>query len=103
MAGAVEIPAGVVAIKFIAMTPKMAFSLVGIGFVGGMLSGFLGSGGAFIMTPAMMSLGIPGIMAVAANITHKFGKAIMGRKNTANTAMWTNAWVWSCSSPSLLV
>ncbi|MFZ5590229.1 MAG: sulfite exporter TauE/SafE family protein [Bacillota bacterium] len=80
MAGAVEIPAGVEAIKFIAMTPKMAFSLVGIGFVGGMLSGFLGSGGAFIMTPAMMSLGIPGIMAVAANITHKFGKAIMGSK-----------------------
>ncbi|MFZ5590233.1 MAG: sulfite exporter TauE/SafE family protein [Bacillota bacterium] len=80
MAGAVEIPATVEAIKFISMTPQMAASLVGIGFVGGMLSGFLGSGGAFIMTPAMMSLGIPGIMAVAANITHKFGKAIMGSK-----------------------
>jgi len=80
MAGAVEIPAAVEAIKFVAMTPKMGLSLVAIGFVGGLLSGFLGSGGAFIMTPAMMSLGIPGIMAVAANITHKFGKAIMGSK-----------------------
>ncbi|HBV99286.1 MAG: permease [Peptococcaceae bacterium BICA1-7] len=80
MAGAVEIPAAAEAIKFLAMTPKTGLSLVGIGFVGGLLSGFLGSGGAFIMTPAMMSLGIPGIMAVAANITHKFGKAIMGSK-----------------------
>jgi hypothetical protein len=80
MAGAVEIPAAAEAIKFIAMTPKTALSLFGIGLVGGVLSGFLGSGGAFIMTPAMMSMGIPGIMAVAANITHKFGKAIMGAK-----------------------
>ena len=80
MAGAVEIPAAMEALKFMAMTPKMGLSLVAIGFVGGLLSGFLGSGGAFIMTPAMMSLGIPGIMAVAANITHKFGKAIMGSK-----------------------
>ncbi|SFR07910.1 sulfite exporter TauE/SafE family protein [Desulfoscipio geothermicus] len=80
MAGAVEIPAAAEAIKFITLTPKTAFSLFGIGLVGGILSGFLGSGGAFIMTPAMMSLGIPGIMAVAANITHKFGKAIMGSR-----------------------
>ncbi|WP_027364503.1 sulfite exporter TauE/SafE family protein [Desulfotruncus alcoholivorax] len=80
MSGAIEIPATVEAIKFIAMTPKTAISLFGIGLVGGVLSGFLGSGGAFIMTPAMMSLGVPGIMAVAANITHKFGKAIMGSK-----------------------
>ncbi|TYO92313.1 sulfite exporter TauE/SafE family protein [Desulfallas thermosapovorans] len=80
MAGAVELPAAAEAIKFIAMTPKTALSLFAIGLVGGTLSGFLGSGGAFIMTPAMMSLGIPGIMAVAANITHKFGKAIMGAK-----------------------
>lgn len=80
MAGAVEIPAAAEALKFLTFTPKIALSLFGIGLVGGTLSGFLGSGGAFIMTPAMMSLGIPGIMAVAANITHKFGKAIMGAK-----------------------
>ena len=80
MSGAIEIPAVAEAMKFIAMTPKTTFSLIGVGFVGGLLSGFLGSGGAFIMTPAMMSMGVPGIMAVAANITHKFGKAIMGSK-----------------------
>ena len=80
MSEAIQIPAAVDAIKFMVMTPKAAISLFGIGLVGGVLSGFLGSGGAFIMTPAMMSLGVPGIMAVAANITHKFGKAIMGAK-----------------------
>ena len=67
-------------VEMINLTPEMTLLLTGIGFAGGLLSGFLGTGGAFIMTPAMMSLGIPGIMAVAANITHKFGKAIIGAK-----------------------
>lgn len=75
-----EIPVAAEAVKAVTLTPKMALEIAGIGFLGGTLSGFLGSGGAFIMTPAMMSLGIPGIMAVAANITHKFGKAIQGAK-----------------------
>jgi len=75
-----EIPVAAEAVKAVALTPKMALEIAGIGLLGGTLSGFLGSGGAFIMTPAMMSLGIPGIMAVAANITHKFGKAIQGAK-----------------------
>lgn len=75
-----EIPVGAEVVKAIALTPKTALEIAGIGLLGGTLSGFLGSGGAFIMTPAMMSLGIPGIMAVAANITHKFGKAIQGAK-----------------------
>jgi hypothetical protein len=67
-------------IELINITAETALSLAGIGFGGGLLSGFLGTGGAFIMTPAMMSLGVPGIMAVAANITHKFGKSIIGSK-----------------------
>jgi len=48
--------------------------------MGGTISGFIGSGGAFLMTPGMMNLGIPGILAVGANITHKFGKAMMGQR-----------------------
>jgi len=54
--------------------------IVLLGFMGGTISGFIGSGGAFLMTPGMMNLGIPGIMAVGANITHKFGKAMMGQR-----------------------
>jgi len=51
-----------------------------LGFIGGTLSGFIGSGGAFFMTPGMMNLGVPGVVAVGSNITHKFGKAMMGSK-----------------------
>jgi uncharacterized membrane protein YfcA len=60
--------------------PYYMLGIIAIGFIGGVLSGFIGSGGAFFMTPGMMNLGIPGIMAVGANITHKFGKAMMGSK-----------------------
>jgi hypothetical protein len=49
-----------------------------VGFVGGLVSGFIGSGGAFVLTPAMMSLGVPGIVAVASNMCHKFPKALIG-------------------------
>jgi uncharacterized membrane protein YfcA len=49
-----------------------------LGFIGGTLSGFIGSGGAFFMTPGMMNIGVPGNVAVATNITHKFGKAMIG-------------------------
>ena len=51
------------------------------GFIGGVLSGFIGSGGAFFMTPGMMNLGTPGVVAVASNITHKFGKAMVGSRH----------------------
>ena len=43
-----------------------------------MVSGFIGSGGAFVLTPAMMSIGVPGIVAVATNMCHKFPKALVG-------------------------
>jgi len=56
----------------------MVFILFMVGFVGGMVSGFIGSGGAFVLTPAMMSLGAPAIVAVASNMTHKFPKALVG-------------------------
>ena len=49
-----------------------------VGFVGGMVSGFIGSGGAFVLTPAMMSLGVPAVVAVASNMAHKFPKALVG-------------------------
>ena len=49
-----------------------------VGFVGGLVSGFIGSGGAFVLTPGMMSLGVPGLVAVASNMCHKFPKALIG-------------------------
>ncbi|MHB1187216.1 sulfite exporter TauE/SafE family protein [Thiobacillus sp.] len=65
-------------INFIDITPTTAILLILVGFIGGMVSGFIGSGGAFVLTPAMMALGAPGIVAVASNICHKFPKALVG-------------------------
>ena len=66
------------AITFLDLTPGMVTLLFLVGFIGGMVSGFIGSGGAFVMTPAMMSLGAPAIVAVASNMAHKFPKALVG-------------------------
>jgi uncharacterized membrane protein YfcA len=68
---------------FIVLDLTTALEVVLLGFIGGVLSGFIGSGGAFFMTPGMMNLGVPGIVAVGSNITHKFGKAMMGSRKHA--------------------
>ena len=65
------------AVHFIDITTVSAFTLILIGFVGGLVSGFIGSGGAFVLTPAMMTMGAPGIVAVASNMAHKFPKALV--------------------------
>jgi len=66
--------------NFITLDLPTALQVVLLGFIGGVLSGFIGSGGAFFMTPGMMNLGVPGVIAVGSNITHKFGKAMMGSR-----------------------
>lgn len=63
---------------FFDMTATKVVALLIIGLIGGLLSGFIGSGGAFVLTPAMMSLGAPGAVAVASNMCHKFPKAMVG-------------------------
>ncbi len=65
---------------FIHLDLICAIQIVLLGFTGGVLSGFIGSGGAFFMTPGMMNLGVAGPVAVGSNIAHKFGKAIIGSK-----------------------
>jgi uncharacterized protein len=65
-------------IQFIDLQYGSVLALLVIGFIGGVVSGFIGSGGAFVLTPAMMSLGVPGVVAVASNMCHKFPKALVG-------------------------
>jgi len=65
-------------IMFMDMTVTKIVALLIIGLIGGLLSGFIGSGGAFVLTPAMMTLGAPGAIAVASNMCHKFPKAMVG-------------------------
>jgi len=69
---------GVLNSNFIDINLLNALYLIFVGFVGGLVSGFIGSGGAFILTPSMMSLGVPGLVAVASNMCHKFPKALVG-------------------------
>ncbi len=65
-------------ITFIDLTAQAVAFLFMVGFIGGLVSGFIGSGGAFVLTPGMMSLGVPGTVAVASNMCHKFPKALVG-------------------------
>src|SRR5688572_30281250 len=64
--------------QFITLEPYGVAFLLIVGFIGGLVSGFIGSGGAFVLTPGMMSLGVPGLVAVASNLCHKFPKALVG-------------------------
>jgi uncharacterized membrane protein YfcA len=64
--------------SFIALEGQHVAFLLVVGFIGGLVSGFIGSGGAFVLTPGMMSMGVPGVVAVASNLCHKFPKALVG-------------------------
>jgi hypothetical protein len=47
-------------LNFIDLNLANVVFLLAVGFIGGLVSGFIGSGGAFVLTPAMMSIGVPG-------------------------------------------
>lgn len=64
--------------QFIDLNAMSVSFLFIVGFIGGLVSGFIGSGGAFVLTPGMMSLGVPGTIAIASNMCHKFPKALVG-------------------------
>jgi uncharacterized membrane protein YfcA len=66
------------AVQFIDLNTMNIIFLFVVGFIGGLVSGFIGSGGAFVLTPGMMSLGVVGTVAVASNMCHKFPKAMVG-------------------------
>jgi uncharacterized protein len=69
---------GIESIQFIDLNLMTIIFLFILGFIGGLVSGFIGSGGAFVLTPGMMSLGVTGTVAVASNMCHKFPKALVG-------------------------
>jgi uncharacterized protein len=49
-----------------------------IGLAAGLITGCIGAGGGFVITPALMSAGVKGILAVGTDLFHIFAKAIMG-------------------------
>lgn len=55
--------------------------IICLGWVGGFLSGMLGIGGGVIITPALMVLGVPPIVAVASQVNHSIGTNLTGLLN----------------------
>ncbi|GAB7022375.1 sulfite exporter TauE/SafE family protein [Salidesulfovibrio brasiliensis] len=59
-------------------TTEIFLVSIAIGVCAGLITGCIGAGGGFIITPALMSAGIKGILAVGTDLFHIFAKAIMG-------------------------
>jgi uncharacterized membrane protein YfcA len=59
-------------------TTGIFLASIAIGLCAGLITGCIGAGGGFIITPALMSAGIKGILAVGTDLFHIFAKAIMG-------------------------
>ncbi|GAB6181482.1 sulfite exporter TauE/SafE family protein [Desulfotomaculum defluvii] len=59
-------------------TPTMFYGSMAVGVCAGLITGCIGAGGGFVITPALMSLGVKGILAVGTDQFHIFAKAIMG-------------------------
>lgn len=55
-----------------------AMLLVGIGFLVGWLSGLFGVGGGFLLTPALILIGIPAPVAVASGANQTLGASVSG-------------------------
>lgn len=59
-------------------TPNVFWASTIVGFLAGLITGCIGAGGGFIITPALMSIGVKGILSVGTDLFHIFAKAIMG-------------------------
>ena len=59
-------------------SPKIFLISIFVGLAAGLITGCIGAGGGFVITPALMSAGVKGILAVGTDLFHIFAKAIMG-------------------------
>ncbi|QCQ21509.1 sulfite exporter TauE/SafE family protein [Desulfoglaeba alkanexedens] len=76
-------------------TPSIFLVSILIGVCAGLITGCIGAGGGFIITPALMSAGIKGILAVGTDLFHIFAKAIMGtavHKKLGNVSVPLAVW-----------
>jgi uncharacterized protein len=58
--------------------PTIFLVSMAVGLCAGLITGCIGAGGGFVITPALMSIGVKGILAVGTDLFHIFAKAIMG-------------------------
>ena len=59
-------------------TTTIFLASIAVGLAAGLITGCIGAGGGFIITPALMAAGVKGILAVGTDLFHIFAKAIMG-------------------------
>ena len=59
-------------------TTNIFLVAIAVGLAAGLITGCIGAGGGFIITPALMAAGVKGILAVGTDLFHIFAKAIMG-------------------------
>ncbi len=69
------------------------FLLVFVGFTVGTVGGFIGVGGGYMVTPALIVFGFPGYMASGIDMTHIAGKALVStvRHRQLGNIDWTLA------------
>ena len=82
-------------------SPHMFWGSILVGFLAGLITGAIGAGGGYILTPALMSFGVRGIMAVGTDQFHLFAKAIMGttiHRKLGNVNVGLAAWFVSGSA-----
>ncbi|MDH7602837.1 MAG: sulfite exporter TauE/SafE family protein, partial [Armatimonadota bacterium] len=75
--------------------PGMLAGGVLFGLVAGLITGVIGAGGGYIITPALMSLGIRGIMAVGTDQFHIFANSLIGtftHRRQGNVNLGLAAW-----------
>ena len=58
-------------------TTTIFLASIAVGLAAGLITGCIGAGGG-IITPALMAVGVKGILAVGTDLFHIFAKAIMG-------------------------
>jgi uncharacterized protein len=56
------------------------FWLIGVGFVVGILGGFFGVGGSFLVAPMLYALGLPMNFVVGTDLAHIMGKSVVGAR-----------------------
>ncbi len=77
------------------VNPTMFYGSIFVGLIAGLITGVIGAGGGYVLTPALMSFGVKGIMAVGTDQFHLFSKAIMGttiHRKLGNVNVGLAAW-----------
>lgn len=64
--------------EFLGLSPVLIAFFVGFGLLVGILFGFFGMGGSFLVTPALLVLGYPAKVAVGSGLAFVFGTSVIG-------------------------